>query len=151
MNSLQLRVFLKKFKTRGVKISVCAIDQLPEKLKRGRNYAFVTNLSKITDVGSHWIAMYIDKEGNGCYFDSYGFQPKSFQLLDFLKYNCKSVKYNCRQIQQLTSKVCGMYAACFIIHMVKGCEFTDFIRKFSKNCIINDNFIIKNFNYYTRN
>lgn len=151
MNTLELKIFLRKYKNPDLKIRVYAIDQLPKTLHKNRAYAFVINLSKITEPGSHWIGLYVDNQRNGFYMDSYGFKPRSFQLKEFLKNNCKTVSYNTQQLQQLTSKVCGMYASCFIIHMVKGHRFTDYMSKFSKNLLINDSFITKNFRYYIRN
>lgn len=153
MNTLQLRSFLRRYDDQDpdLKIRVCAIDQLPTKLKNGFAYGFVVNLSKISEPGSHWVSLYIDKKRNAFFFDSFGFKPKSYQLIDFIKKNSKRIYYNTRQLQQLNSKVCGMYAACCIIHLVKGHSFNEYIGKFSKNLLINDSFIIKNFRYYLRN
>lgn len=153
MNTLQLRSYLRRYDVQDpdLKIRVFAIDQLPTKLKNGFAYGFVINLSKISEPGSHWVSLYIDKKRNGFYFDSFGFKPKSYHLLDFIKKNCKNISYNTRQLQQLNSKVCGMYAACCIIHLAKGHSFNDYVGKFSKNLLINDSFIVKNFRYYLRN
>lgn len=152
MNTLQLRSYLRKFNSdTGVKVIVCAIDELPYQIKRKSKYAFVINLSKSSEPGSHWVSLYVDKDGVAYYLDSYGFKPKSFQILHFLKRNCIRIHYNMMQLQQLNSKVCGMYAASFVIHMIKGHSLDSFISKFSKNLLINDLFIAKNFAYYLRN
>lgn len=157
MNTIELEKYLQKFISRDVEIIVCAIDKLPKKLKNGRAYAIIINLSKSNEMGSHWCAIYIDKgccgslSRNGSYFDSYGFKPRSWYLLEFIEKNCKRIIYNTRQIQQLTSKVCGMYASCFLIHMIKGGTLASFVQKFSKNLLINDQFINRNYNYYLRN
>lgn len=152
MNTIELERFLWKFRSPNVTTIVCAIDQLPKKLKPGRAYAIITNLSKSTDVGTHWCSIYIDKERNvGTFLDSYGFSERSWYLIDFFKRNCKRKIYNTQQLQQLNSKVCGMYAASFLVHMIKGGTLDSFIGKFSKNLLINDSFVIKNYNYHLRN
>lgn len=150
MNTTELRNYLQRYNTGNTKIIVCAIDQLPKKLKPHYNYGLVINLSKSTAVGSHWISAYINKDRVCSYMDSYSFKERSWYLTDFLKENCVHVEYSSRQLQQLNSKVCGMYAASFIVHMVQGGNLRSFIDKFSKNLLINDIFINKNFNYYLR-
>lgn len=136
-----------------------------KKLESDRSYGFIINLSKKSEPGSHWVSVYIDnnptrknKRKNGksssdaYYFDPYVlFRPKSWQLIKFLNKNARKVEYNGQQLQQLHSNVCGMYAACFIIHMANGNRFNFFLDKFSKNLLINDLFIAKIFNYYIRN
>lgn len=151
MNTIELKNYLQKFISRDVKIIVCAIDKLPKSLKPGYSYAIITNLSKSNEFGSHWSAIFIDRQHNGTYLDSYGFRPRSWYLTEFIKKNCKKIIYNTCQLQQLQSKVCGMYAACFLIHMIKGGTLSSFVQKFSKNLLINDQFIVKNYNYYLRN
>lgn len=151
MNNKELERYLQPYNVGSARIIVCAIDRLPKKLKPGKKYCFIINLSKADDVGSHWVSLYVDKALKASYMDSYGFKPRSWYLTKFIKENCKHVNYSTRQLQQLTSKVCGMYAACFIIHMVKGGTLRSFIDKFSKNLLLNDIFIIKNYNYYLRN
>lgn len=152
MNTLELQLFLKRYYPQPTKIIVCAIDELPrKKLKNHTNYGIVVNLSKKSEPGSHWIALFIDRWRHGFYCDSYGFRARSWYLTEFIKKNCRRVEYCGRQLQQIRSNVCGMYAACFIIHMSKGYPYADFIDKFSKNLLINDHFIVKIFNYYRRN
>lgn len=151
MNTIELENFLRKYQSPKVTIIVCAIDNLPKKLKYGQCYAIITNLSRSSEIGSHWSSIYIDKFRNGVFFDSYGFSARSWYLTEFLKKNCKQILYNTQQLQQLNSKVCGMYAACFLIHMIMSGTLSSFMKKFSKNLLLNDNFIIKNYNYYLRN
>lgn len=146
MNTLELKNCLRWYSTRYTKLIVCAIDELPKKkLKNDINYGFVINLSKKSEMVSHWIGLFIERQRpgsqrRGSYMDSYAFRPRSFQLTDFISKNCTRVDYCGRQLQQLQSTVCGMYAACFIIHMTKGYSFKSFVDKFSKNLVINDQF-----------
>lgn len=61
METLELQSFLHSYNSQNVKTIVCAIDRLPEKLRNDCEYGLIVNLSKITDTGSHWIAIWIDK------------------------------------------------------------------------------------------
>lgn len=163
MNTMELKHFLEKYNTLDTIIIVCDIDELPtrKKLLNNKNYGFVINLSKRDTLGSHWVSLFITKIHksrnsrnnlrNGYYMDSYGFRPRSWYLTEFLKNNCNHVEYSGRQLQQLQSDVCGMYAACCIIHMVRGYPFKEFTYKFSNNLLINDLFIRTIYHYYRRN
>lgn len=167
MNTLELRAYLRKYESSHTQITVCALDELPkQKLKNDRDYAFVVNLSRSDSVGSHWICIWIEQSINSyrktksrwrCgttttayVVDSLGFKPRSFQIIDFLNKNCNRQYFCTQQLQQINSSVCGMYAACFIVHMIKYNSFNGFLERFSKNLLLNDLFIVKLFNYYAR-
>lgn len=155
MDTLQLRDFFLKLNVARTKFIVCAIDELPQrKLKMKKreydNYAYVINLSKKSEYGTHWVCLFITRSRHGYYVDSYGFKPKSWYLLEFIKKNCSQVTYATQQLQQLHSKVCGMYASCFATHMTYGNTFDTFTGLFSKNLFINDYIVTKLFKYYNR-
>ena len=48
--------------------SVYSRDNLPNKIKDG---AYVINLDEYSDIGTHWIALYV-KNNSVTYFDSFG-------------------------------------------------------------------------------
>lgn len=157
MNTSEIQRFLDITNAnRDCKMFVCAIDKLGDvKMSLDFDYGFVLNLSHSSEPGSHWIGLYMkrgdDGEYKGSYYDSYGFAPKSFYLQDFINMKCSSFLYNDRQTQQLRSKVCGMYASCFILHMSNNGTLLEFKNKFSKRLLLNDIFIQKNYNYMLRN
>ena len=49
-------------------INVCSRDNLPDKRKDG---AYLVNLDEYSDIGTHWIALYVNKE-TVTYFSSFG-------------------------------------------------------------------------------
>ena len=57
--------------------SVYSRDSFPKTIKKG---AYVINLDKYTDVGTHWIALYV-KNNEVIYFDSFGVEhiPKEIK------------------------------------------------------------------------
>lgn len=122
-------------------IYVVPYDKLPEKFTLPAG--FVVNLSKASEVGSHWTSFYIDVRGRGSYFDSYGFKPPHKAILQFLKIHSKEWTYNNHQYQQLHSKVCGMYAAIFIFYISNNISLDLFKKQFSKNLTINDYVVAK--------
>lgn len=143
MNTLELQWFLNanniNINNNNNKImKVCAIDQLPGSLQKNKEYGFVINLSRSTEPGSHWCGLFIDKHRNATWLCSFGMHPRGYDIAEFIKRNCKHFSYNKSPLQQLKYTVCGMYAAMFIIHMMRGGTLDSFTNHFSKNLLFND-------------
>ncbi len=143
MNTVELQSYLDRNNNRKIVMKVCAIDQLP-RIKKNTAYGIVLNLSRSGEVGSHWTAIFIDKKRNWSYLDSYGFRPRGHHIESFR--DCSVIKYNNQQLQQLSSKVCGMYASLFVLHMMDGGSVTTFTSRFSKNLLLNDLIVEKLYN-----
>ncbi len=96
--------------------------------------------SLIVNVGAHFVCIYgTPKQIN--FIDSFGRKPSVYDkcVTRFLKKCNRPVYYNARQIQDLTSSFCGMYAAMFCLFFagkhrnnVNTLSFSD------KNLLIND-------------
>lgn len=94
--------------------------------------------------GSHWIALFISPYFDCIYFDSFGFQaPQS--ILKFMKKSNKKICYNCRQIQDINSSMCGWFCLAFLIHMNHKSvrksyveHFEDFVDYFNDDTLKND-------------
>lgn len=149
MNTLEVQRYLDQNNSKKIKMKVCAFNELPLKLVKNREYGFVMNLSRSTEPGSHWTALYIDKKRKASYFDSYGFRfaDKNHHIRRLIKENCKRVYCNKQQLQQLNSSVCGMYASLFILHMMNGGSVKTFASRFTKNLLINDIIVREQFNF----
>jgi len=72
MNTTQINCALKSNRIfRGV----FARDQLENVSLDRYPIAFVVNTDKSSGPGEHWVAIFIDQNGRGYYFDSYGRPP----------------------------------------------------------------------------
>ena len=82
-------------------------DNLPDKIKYG---AYVVNLDEYSDVGSHWIALYINNE-TVTYFDSFGVEhiPKEIKKC----INNKNIIANIYRVQGYDSIMCGYFCIFF--------------------------------------
>lgn len=127
---------------------VFACDDLP------RNFAlpaaFIINLSKKSEAGSHWVALCIDRFGVAYYFDSFGLPPKNVFIKQFIKMHSKKLVFNKTQLQHITSSKCGKYCCVFVVVFLKNLSFPSLLRKFSLNLSINEIIIERLFNYYVR-
>ena len=93
--------------------------------------------------GSHWIAIYINNDGFGEYFDSYGLPPLYFEFLDFLQKYTKKFIWNKIALQCTSCITCGHYSIVYIVLRSQDISYKNFISLFSANKFNND-IIIKN-------
>lgn len=143
---------LKDFVERKIKAEVHVVPyDLLDKIKFTAPCGFIVNLSAASEPGTHWIALWIgakdkNQENCGCYlFDSYGFDARVDKIREFLRKNCHNWKHNEKQLQQLQTGVCGMYAASFLYYISNGISPAAFLRNFTNNLYINDYVIEKMF------
>ncbi len=52
-----------------------AVNKMPK--PDGFPFAFITNIDPDTLLGSHWVAIYMDTDGQSEFFDAYGQSPET--------------------------------------------------------------------------
>ena len=115
-------------------------DNLPNKIKDG---AYVINLDEYSDIGTHWIALYV-KNNDITYFDSFGVEHIPKETKAFVKN--RNIKTNIFRIQGYDSIMCGYFCIGFINFMFKGKSLTEYTNLFSPNDFKkNDDTILKYF------
>ena len=82
-----------------------------------KNGAYVINLDEHTDIGTHWIALYV-KNDEVIYFDSFGVEHIPKDILNFI--GRKNTRRNIFRIQADNSIMCGYFCIGFIDFMLKG-------------------------------
>ena len=100
-------------------------DNLP-KIKDG---AYVINLDEYSDIGTHWVALYV--KNNVTYFNSFGVEHIPKELKTFI--NNKNIKTNIFRIQTYDSIICRHFCIGFINFMFKGKTLTEYTNLFSPN------------------
>ena len=101
-------------------------DNLP-KIKDG---AYVINLDEYSDIGTHWIALYV-KNNIVTYFDSFGVEHIPKEIKTFI--NSKNIKIDIFRIQAYDSIMCGYFYIRFINFMPAGKTLTEYTDLFSPN------------------
>ena len=120
-------------------IGVYSIDNLPNKIKDG---AYVINLDEYIDIGTHWIALYVNNK-TAIYFDSFGIEnvPKEVKKL----IGTRNIISNIDRIQNYDSIV-RYFCIGFIDYVFKCKSLTDYTNLFSPNNFKkNDDIILKYF------
>ena len=92
--------------------------------------AYVINLDEHSDIGTHWIALYVNAK-TITYFDSFGVEHISKEIKNFI--NNQNLIPNIFRIQTYDSLMCGHFSIGFIDFMLKDNRLTDFSNLFSPN------------------
>ena len=93
-------------------------DNLPNKIKDG---ALVINLDVYSNVGTHWIALYV-KNNDITYFNSFGVEHIPKEIIKII--GRKNVIANIFRVQAYDSIMCGYFCIRFINFMLAGKKFT---------------------------
>ena len=116
-------------------------DNLPNNIKNG---AYVINLDEYHDIGTHWVALYVNNK-TIIYFDSFGVEPIPKEIIKFIGNNKKLIA-NIYRIQAYDSIMCGYFCIRFINFIFNGNSLTDYTNLFSSNNFKkNDDIILKYF------
>ncbi len=114
-------------------------DLLPEKVNF-RPAALVLNTDTSDKPGTHWVAIFLTTNGDGEYFDSFGFPPLTSDIERFMENNCINgwTTNNITFQTPALSSTCGHYCILYLTHRCRGMSFQQFIAKFSRNTFLND-------------
>ena len=134
-------------------------DNLPNNIRSKelgsavKNGAYVINLNEYHDIGTHWVALYVqstsvyDTYVNNkivTYFDSFRVEHIPKEITKFI--SRKKIITNIYRIQAYDSIMCCYFCIGFINFMFNGKSLTDYTNLFSPNDFNkNDNIILKYF------
>ncbi len=134
MNTLEINKYLKDFSQfKGTYPK----DLLPKIY--GLPIGIVINTDSSDEPGEHWVAVYIDRNGIGEYFDSFGLPPLHKEITDFMHENCpQGWLYNTITFQSMYSQTCGNYCVLYLSSKFKGMNFNEFTVIFNHSPDLND-------------
>ena len=90
------------------------------KIKDG---AYVINLDEYADVGTHWIALFCNRN-EIVYFDSFGVEHVPEEIKEFI--GNKNIKANIFRVQANNLIMCGYFCIGFIDFMFANKKLSDF-------------------------
>ena len=93
-----------------------------------KNGAYVINLDEYRDIGTHWVALYVNNK-TIIYFDSFGVEHIPKEIMKFI--GNKNIITNIFRIQAYDSIMCGYFCIGFINFMFNGNSLTDYTSLFS--------------------
>ena len=139
MNNVQITKILKKELKRTFK-GVYPIDKLL-KIKRGVPAAIVVNTDESFRSGRHWLAIYIEENGTGYFFDSFGRRPEG-RMGAFLDSRCEKWYFCEKMVQNPVTGVCGGYCIWFLVYFHYKRNVRGFYNLFSSNLLKNDRKVV---------
>ena len=120
-------------------LGVFPCDNLP--ILKSFPASLIMNTEPQNKPGKHWVAMYINENRFGLYFDSYGFPPLNEEFKEFLDKNCSAWTYNKIMFQSYNSFTCGDYCVLFILLESLGYSIYDYIHLFTDDTRTNDEIV----------
>ena len=110
-----------------------------DNLPRIKDSSYVTNLDEYSDIGTHWIDLYVGRaspkdvqDNDVTYFDSFGVEYIPKEIKTFI--SNKNIKINIFRIQAYDSIMwCGYFCIRFFDFLLAGKTLTDFTNLFSPN------------------
>ena len=108
-----------------------------------KNGAYVVNLDEYHDIGTHWVALYVNNK-TVTYFDSFGVERIPKEIIKCI--DNKNITINIFRIQAYDSIMCGYFCIGLINFMFNVNSLTDYTNLFSPNDFKkNDDIILKYF------
>ena len=117
---------------------VFACNQLPSNI----DYpcAIIANTKPNTHPGQHWVGIYVNKEGYGDYFCSFGQLPAPV-FIKWMDKHCYAWNASAKQIQYYFSTACGHYVVFFLYCRTRGIPMYKILDLFTKNEKENDKIV----------
>ena len=111
-----------------------------DNLTKIKDGAYIINLDECSDIGTHWVALYVQNDNNNViYFDPFGVEhiPKEIRAfinraLSSASQN-KNIETNIFRIQAYDSIMCGYFCTGFIDFMLAGKTLTEYTNLSSPN------------------
>ena len=145
MNTTDIEAALAADKfTSAINFAVLPSNHLPQETAIQRPVLLVINLSPCSHPGSHWLAVYLPKSGNGELFCSYGTSPEDYRKMNehfdnFYRLNFASgCLYSDVQLQSLYSSYCGQYVTLFLLCRARNLSYVSFLKCFTSDVVVND-------------
>ena len=121
---------------------VVVYTNVANNLPKIKDEAYVINLDKYSDIGTHWIALYASNN-NVTYFDSFGVEHIPKEIKTF--FSKSTILTNIFRIQAYDSIMCRYFCIGFIDFMFARKTLTDFTNLFSPNSFKKNDDIILNY------
>ena len=104
------------------------------------------NLDEYSDIGTHWVALWVNNNNNATCFDSFGAEHIPKEIKAFINNN--NIKTNTFRIQAYDSIMCGYFCIGFIDFILAGKKLTNYTNLFFPYDFRKNDNIILNYSKY---
>ena len=144
MNNLTIEKILSKTLGKTFK-GVFSFDEWRAVPKLNHPSAIVFNTEPSHQKTGHWIAIFIKRNGQAVFFDSFARPPTTLGFDGFLKKHSTSWKYNNVLLQNPMTLTCGQHVIIFLVTVSTQGE-SAWIHLFESNLLSNDVFVYRTIN-----
>ena len=102
-------------------------------------YAIVVNTDSDKEIGEHWVAVMVPKQGKLEYFDPMGWPPPHRDIINYLTSHRRKFQYCCYPLQGANSIQCGRYCIAFIKARQRKISYQNFISRFKNSSTFEQN------------
>jgi len=128
MNTVQINTLLRSDPiARNYFRGTYACDTVPDPKTFPSSY--VVNTEPAIKQGAHWVGLYIQANGTGYYFDSYGRNPNQ-RLQNYLNRVCPNYTQSHQRIQGVLASTCAHYCIYFCLMVSRGYTLAEILKKF---------------------
>ena len=93
--------------------------------------AYIINRDEYSDIGTPWLALYVQNNNSVIYFDSFGIEHNPKEIKAFV--NNKNITTNIFRVQAYDLVMCGYFCIGFIDFMLAGKTLTEYTNLFLPN------------------
>ena len=120
LSNFEIEDIVKELKIPDFRACICKDELKNNKVMNG---SYIINMQNNRDGhGTHWVALFIDKQMHPWYFDSFGFICPQ-EVIAFCKRTRNKIGYSNKEIQDIKSQSCGYYCIAFIQAMSKQMSY----------------------------
>jgi len=109
----------------------------------GYPFAVIVNLDKHTEPGSHWVCIFMNRDGESEFFDSYGRKPDTNEIQSYMKKYATRLRCNEKQLQGPYSSACGQYCLYYMYHRLRNYTMNMITEKFGSDYDKNDTYVTR--------
>ena len=148
MDGEQLAYLIKSdFKLKQIFVGIYPRDLLPKTIRK-RPAIIIINTDVSSGPGQHWVVVYLGLS-SAEYFDSYGLNVQSLDILTFIHNHSSKYVYNDRVIQHIFSLKCGLYCLYYALKKARGANMVSILKPFKiTNPRYNEKVLIKLLNNF---
>ena len=114
-----------------------------DNLSKTKDGVYIIHLDEYCDIGTHWVALYVQNNNSATYFDSFGVEHIPNKIKNIVKN--KNIITKIFRIQAYDSIICGYFCIGFIDFMLRGKTLTEYTILFSPNDFKKNDSIILNY------
>lgn len=113
---------------------------------------YIVNTAPSNEEGEHWCCLFVKRNYECEFFDSFGNPPNIYNLVNSFVPGCKHITYTTKMVQSIEAKTCGHHCIFYAISRAKNMNVSAILKLYSdvhlkQNDDMVYNYVLKHFGY----